>query len=256
MDAHEILFTVVFISLVLLLLIAGTISTIIISQKKQFKQKMATAEMQLNYEKELRTVESEVQEQVLLNLSRELHDSVGQLLTSLKMQLDHEVISLSDKKGFDPIYDTLITAINQVRMMSRSLNSDYIEQSSLIHLIGIETQRLSQINSFNIHWDHDNVEPKLNKDQKLIAFRIFQEMLNNSLKHSEAANIHIRLSGAEHNFELTVQDDGIGFDVQHYLNNGASGIKNMIKRANVGKLDCEINSDRGTGTLYKIKNIS
>ncbi|XZF15406.1 sensor histidine kinase [Chitinophagaceae bacterium MMS25-I14] len=250
---NEILYTVIFTVLIIFLLIVGVMLTIFISNRQRIKQQIAMTEMQLNFEKEIRTVEQEVQEGVLENLSRELHDNIGQLLTLMRLQLEQEKM---DNPGADfvAVDGTLELTINQVRMMTRSLNSDFIEQSGLIQAIETEVSRLRQINSLKMHWNHNGIEPSLDKDRKLMAFRIFQEMLNNTLKHARAKNIYVALQGGEEMFSLSVKDDGKGYDVQQAMEKGGSGLKNMVKRASLAGFACEINSAAGQGSYYQISN--
>lgn len=254
MNNSTIVYSVVFTSLAILLLIAGVIITIFIAHRQRTRQEIALAQMQLSYEKEIRTVEQEVQEQILANLSRELHDNIGQLLTLLRLQMEQEKLDMDDKTKFDGMDNTLETTIDQVRMMSRSLNSDFIIQAGIAKAVEIEIERLKQINSIQIHWEYDHTEPVLTKDQRLMAFRIFQEMLNNTLKHAKAKNIFIQLQGLNQQFLLTVKDDGIGFDLPDKMNNGANGLKNILKRASLAQLTCDIVTQKGGGCQYTIKN--
>lgn len=254
MNNNDIIYTVVFAALAILLLIAGVIITIFIAHRQKTKQEIEMAQMQLSYEKEIRTVEQEVQEQVLANFSSELHDNIGQLLTLLRLQIEQEKLDSPEDGKFAGMDDTLEMTINQVRMMSRSLNSDFIMQAGLVKAIDIEINRLKQINSIQIHWDNDQQEPHLSKDQRLMAFRIFQEMLNNTLKHAKAKNIYITLKGDKQQFMLSVKDDGVGFDLSSVMNNGANGLKNIVKRAALAQLNCEIITQKGEGCQYVIKN--
>lgn len=254
METNALLYTVIFTALIILLLVAGVTITIFVANRQRIRQEVAMAQMQLNYEKELRTVEQEVQEQVLVNLSRELHDNIGQLLTLMRLQLEQQKLDADDEARFAGLDETLNTTVQQLRMMSRTLNTDFIEHEGLINTIQVEIDRLRQINHLNIHWDHDNAEPELNKDQRIMSFRIFQEMLNNTLKHAKAKNIYITLRGRDA-FLLSVRDDGQGYDVQQAMKNGGSGLRNIAKRAALSQLECSIQSEPGKGSSYEIKNI-
>src|SRR5690606_15194537 len=160
--------------------------------------------MELDYEKELRQVENEVQEQVLTDVSRELHDNIGQLLTFMRIQMEQEKYDRPEvARMLEPVDKTLVTTIDQVRSLSRSLNTDHLEQSGLLQAIDNEITRLKLIARYTLHWKNDDTEPQLNKDQKIMAFRIFQEVINNILKHAEAKNIYITLNG-ENTFMLEI----------------------------------------------------
>jgi signal transduction histidine kinase len=218
---------------------------------------MKMAQMQLDYEKELRTVQHEVQEQVLTNVSRELHDNIGQLLTVMHLQIEQKKMLFPEVAGsLAPVHDTLGQVSQQVKLLGRSLSSDNLEQNGLLGAIAAEVARLQQFNHLTVHWVNDNAEPVLNKDQKLMAFRIFQEMLNNSLKHAGARNLNISLFGKSA-FRLVLSDDGVGFDVDQTMASGkGAGLRNIIKRAALSEMRCSIVSDNGTGSIFTLENLN
>ena len=90
MFANDIVLTVLVTTLLILLLIAGVIITMTLANRRHVQQEVKMAQMEADYEKELRIVENEVQEQVLSNVARELHDNIGQLLTLIRLQLEQE----------------------------------------------------------------------------------------------------------------------------------------------------------------------
>ncbi len=253
MNFDDIKITIIVTTLLILLLIAGVIITIFISNRRNASQEIKMTQMELGYQKELRTVQNEVQEQVFSNISAELHDNVGQLLTVMHIQLEQNKMQHPETAGFlTPIHDTLKNAVKQVGLLAKSMNSEMLDQVGLLNMMQLEVTRLQQFNHFIVHWVNDNTEPALNKDQKLMSFRIFQEILNNSLKHAEANNIYITLKGAC-NFELEIEDDGKGFEVARELREGkGSGLKNMIKRASLAELTCNILAEEGKGSIFTL----
>lgn len=246
--------TILLTTLLILLLIAGVVITIFIANRRHVQQEISMAQLQVNYEKELRTVEQEVQEQVLINVSRELHDNIGQLLTVLHIQIEQEKINFPDAgRILEPMAGTLQDTIKQVRLLGRSLNSEWLEQSGLLVMITNELNRLKQVNSLNIHWDNDNTEPVLEKDQRIMVFRIFQETLNNALKHSYANNIFVTLKGKD-GFSLIIKDDGRGFDAAAVIASASgSGLRNMSKRAALARIDHKIETAVGKGSIFTLK---
>jgi two-component system NarL family sensor kinase len=252
MGSNEIGFSIVVVTLLILLLIAVVIITLFVANRRNVSQEMKMAQMQLDYEKELRSAAQEVQEQVLVNVGRELHDNIGQLLTLMNMQLEQQkVINPNAGTALRSVTDTLVTTIGEVRRISKSLNSDLLEVNGLSSTIEQEVTRLQQIGKYTVHFER-SAEPHLNKDQKIIVFRIFQEILNNIMKHSRAKNIYIALSGAG-GFSLSVSDDGKGFDVDEMMRSPkGSGLKNMVKRAELAKMRCNIESAPDKGATFTL----
>lgn len=253
MTDNDIVYTVILSSLVILLLIAGVAITIFVANKQRITQEVKMAQMQLDYEKEMRAVQDEVQEQVLTNVSRDLHDNIGQLMTFMHIQIEqNKMIHPEMANTLNPIHETLSKATQEVRSLGRSLNSDLLEQNGLLKTIAAEVVRLRQFNHFEVGWVNDDTEPVLSKDQRLMAFRIFQEILNNMLKHAKARHIDISLTG-KGNFSLAVKDDGKGFNVEETMKAGSgSGLRNIVKRASLASLTCAITSRSGAGSTFTL----
>ena len=101
--------------------------------------------------------------------------------------------------------------------------------------------------------EKEGVEILIDKNQELMTFRIFQEMIHNSVKHSKAKNIYIYLD-TSNSFNLTVNDDGKGFNAEHVLQSPkASGLRNMMKRAQMAGMLCDIKSMPGEGCSYILR---
>src|SRR5262245_28597223 len=155
MFEHAIGFTVIVVTLLVLLLISVVIITIFLSNKRHAQQEMRITQLQLDYEKELRVAEHEVQEQVLVNVSRELHDNIGQLLTVVNMQLEQQkVMNPGLVQPLKPITSTLLAITQEVRQLGKSLNSDLLETNGLIYSIEQEVSRLMQLKRYEIDWDY------------------------------------------------------------------------------------------------------
>jgi len=253
MTDDAIVYTVVLSSLVILLLIAGVAITIFIANRQRITQAVKLAQLQLSYEKEMRTVQHEVQEQVLTNVARELHDNIGQLMTVMHIQLEQKKMTHPAMLPvLDPIHETLRKATQEVRSLGRSLNSDLLDQNGLLNTISSEIVRLKQLDHFEVGWVNDDTEPELTTDQRLMAFRIFQEILNNMMKHAQAEHIDVELTG-KGTFSMVIKDDGTGFDVDETMKAGSgSGLRNIIKRAALADLSCSIASVAGKGTTFTL----
>lgn len=251
MLTNDIGLTIIVTTLLILLLIAGVIITMILANRRHVQQEVKMAHMQVAYEKELRTVENEVQEQVLTDVARELHDNIGQLLTMIRIQLEQE--KLDDDvmmKRLAPVDSTLSDTIDQVRLLSHSLNTEYLETNTLDYAIEKEVDRLSKLKKLKIHWEYNGTPPNFDKGRRIMVFRMLQEVLNNALKHARAKNIYITLTGGD-GFMLQVKDDGKGFDKEKIIaENKGSGLQNLLKRARLAELQLDIESTKGEGSIF------
>lgn len=256
MLTNDIGLTVVITTLLILLLVAVVIITMILANRRHVQQEVKMVQLQVEYEKELRTIENEVQEEVLTNVARELHDNIGQLLTLMRIQVEQE--KLEDEqlaKKLAPIDNTITDTIDQVRLLSHSLNTDYLEHNTLDHAIKKEIDRLSRLKRLEVHWEFDGTPPGFEKGQRIIVFRMVQEVLNNALKHAKAKNISIVLKG-EGGFLMRIIDDGKGFDKDVILRSGkGSGLLNLLKRAKLADINLDIESSVGEGSIFTFTRV-
>jgi two-component system NarL family sensor kinase len=207
-------FTIVLTTLVIFILIIGIGFSVFLSQRHSLQQQAKMANMQLEYQKELRTIETETQEQTLNYISGELHDNISQQITILFFQVEKQKLLYPDmEEPLMPATQTIKTIAEQVRLLSHALSNDFISRHGFVASVTHEVARLQQLDKLNLHWQHDGKKPEFSPDQELVLFRIFQEVVNNTLKHAGAANMYITLhSAAEAIFEM--QDDGCGFYLQ------------------------------------------
>ena len=239
MHDNSLVYFILFGTFIVLLLIAAVVISIVLAQRQRARQDLLFTQANLTYESELRTIESETQEATFTNIAAELHDNIGQLLAVVHMQIEKEKLQHRDIAHlFIPASETLTTAIEQVRLLSHSLSSDLIGEG-LKHSIEQEVQRLKGIGRMAVHFSTDGEEPELSKDERMVAFRIFQEGVSNSLRHAGATNLYISLKGES--FLLQVRDDGQGFDTEAALNSSHGlGVKSMLRRASIAGLLCDI----------------
>jgi signal transduction histidine kinase len=210
-----------------LLVAIGIIILILIYQKKQLRFIYEKKELQGQYTEELLKTRLESQEQTLNMVSKEIHDNIGQLLNSAKM-----LVGVAQRKLTTPeetlqtANETLGQAIQELRTLSKSLSSEWLEQFSFIENLNAEAARINASHSITMSVQHP-AELTLSKDRQLVLFRIVQEAFQNSLKHSEATHIRIHAEQLEEQFIVRVEDDGKGFD----LTKEGFGIANIKHRA-------------------------
>ncbi|RXK17327.1 GAF domain-containing sensor histidine kinase [Macrococcus sp. DPC7161] len=183
-------------------------------------------------------------------LARDLHDSVNQMLFSLKLtahaakQMTHED---NAKAAFDLIETTSQNAVNEMRSLIWQLKPMGLEQgfveaikqyASTIHLIPeIEVQGFIQ----------------LTNEQETTLFRMMQELLNNVHKHTDQKDVKIILSDDENKFKMVVIDYGQGFHVQSAKRLPTHGLMNLISRAKSIHAHIDFDSQIGIGTTVTVE---
>ncbi len=252
----DIVLAIIWVTFLVLLLIAGIIIAFFISARQRLKQQMELAETKLTFERELRQVETEVSEHVMSQFAQELHDNIGQLLTAMHIQIENQKLEHPDLvEGYKPVEIYLGEVTQHLRLLSRTLNNDYLGHIGLLAALQLEVDRLRALKRFTIHWQPVSGNTHLEKNQELMVFRIFQEITQNALRHSSARNIFISVN-LDKGFELSVKDDGKGFDKEAIFASGrASGLRNIIKRSRLAGMDCVMDASPGKGSLFILKKI-
>lgn len=179
-------------------------------------------------------------------LSRELHDGIGPYLTSLKHYIENKVENELKKSEMKKIVDDTIA---EIRLMSNALMPSSIDDFGIGVTLTNFIESLKKATAVTIEYEdltkQDN--SKITNHQAINLFRISQELINNSLKHSKAKNIRISLSEFDDFISLFYFDDGIGFNFSTVkLGLGINNIKERVEICN-GKI--AINSTPGKTTF-------
>jgi signal transduction histidine kinase len=223
-------------------------------RNKQIKNKQEQQELQSAFHQELLRAQIEMQEQTLTHISREIHDNITQVLSFVKLNL--AMISKSGEEQrqikVNESRELISQAITDLRDLSKSLSFDHIVQHGLSKTIQIETDRINKTGIINVILETEGEMYTLGEQRELVLFRIFQETLNNTLKHSGAKHLKIGLQYIPEMFTLTLEDDGAGFSANSLDNNRGSGLKNMENRATLIGALATIDSSPGNGCCIRV----
>ncbi len=169
-------------------------------------------------------------------LARELHDSVTQLLYSqvLFAGASSKVLAKGDlvttNAYLDRIDKAAQQALKEMRLLVYQLRpSDYLEEG----LIGALSRRLESVEkrtNINASLVFEG-EINLDESQEMALYRIAEEALNNTLKHAQASEVIIKVSGTDNGLSLSIRDNGLGFDPEVESIKGGMGLENMTDRA-------------------------
>ena len=240
---------------VFLLLITLFIVVLLMAYKRRdYKHLKEKRLLEEDFNSQLLRSQIEVQEQTFSQIGKELHDNVGQLLSTSRM-----LIGLAERTLQTPP-DTLITAnatigkaINELRSLSKSLDKDWLSQFNLLDNLKTEVIRLNAGKAIRAHL-HIDAEPRLPSSKQIILFRIIQEAMQNALKHSNCKVIDVYFYKKGTDAEITVADDGTGFKNKE---NQGMGLKNMQYRTKLLGGSIHYNSsDKGTSIIILIPQSS
>jgi len=257
MQKEELLLIFYFV-VVIFALIVFVIVFFIAFQRRKDKLIMDRIEAQQRFEKELANSQLEIQEQTLKNIAWELHDNVGQLLSVANIQLNMLQASVSPdfSSQIKETKDVVTATVQEVRALSKTLNTDVIQHNGLIASVRTELERFNRLNFLHAELKIEGEEKFIRSEDEIIIFRIMQEFFSNVIKHAKANNLFVFLCYREKELEISVEDDGTGFDTS--LNRDSSGLHNMKSRANLLGARYALTSQPGKGTklnlVYPLKS--
>ena len=202
-----------------------------------------------------------VKEEERINLSRELHDHLGQNLTGLKMEISYFANKMKKKETFDrkdflskaPDLISLIDEmINNVRKISAELRPNVLDYLGLIPAIEWQIDELKKRNNITCMLKSDVIKIDLGVQVNSSIFRIVQEAFTNIIRHSGATKVIVSIKEENDLIKLEILDNGIGIkeeDISNIVSLGILGMKERTLQFN-GKLHLE-NSPQG-GTLLTL----
>ncbi len=195
------------------------------------------------------------QEEDRSHLARELHDSIGQSLSLLHINLrSREAATLEDLPPMmsdKQILDLVKKTIFEVRQLSHQLHPSQLNSISLIRAIHvlIKQVRVKKVPEFKMAIGIE--DKQIAEDKKIHLYRIVQEALNNLIKHADASHCYISLAEVNNVIQLSIRDDGCGFCVGKVPRYGL-GMTSLADRADIINAKLNIKSELGRGTTISV----
>jgi signal transduction histidine kinase len=241
-------------TVMLLLLGIFIISFLFFYQNKRNNHISQQKQLQSNFQKELLKSQIEIQEQTLEHISQEIHDNITQVLSFVKLTLGlTKNLNENDRqKKINESRELISQSITDLRDLSKSLSFEHITSIGLVRTIEMEIERINKSGLINVLFTLEGTSYSLGEQRELVLFRIFQETLNNALKHSGAKHFKIILQYHSDLFNLTLEDDGSGFSPETLDNKSGSGLRNIENRATLIGGMATIDSSPGKGCCVKV----
>ena len=186
------------------------------------------------------------QEDERARLARELHDDVTQRLAGLAIDAGRAERNLSGSAGgtIKRMREGLVQLSEDVHALSYRLHPAILEDLGLVEAINAECERFSRTCSIRLEANH--IPENLPRDVALCLFRVIQEGLRNIARHSKASEAEIRLQRLDGGLQLTIRDDGAGFDPAHHrVSLGHASMRQRVFLLG-GKFDIDSRAGHGT----------
>ncbi|MDC8004902.1 ATP-binding protein [Aureisphaera galaxeae] len=200
------------------------------------------------FERELAEAQIEIREETLRNISWELHDNIGQVMTLAKVKAQNAGDNPEKMKQAARLIGD---GLDELRALSKMINPETIRKLSLRESVQMEIDRFNRMRfidaSLTIHGEVVDVNVK---DQSIL-FRILQEFFSNTIKHSQATELKVDMYFKGENLIIKASDNGVGFNDSESFT--GIGLKNMASRAKLIKTDFSIQSEENVGTTLTLE---
>lgn len=186
----------------------------------------------------------------------ELHDQIGQTLTSLKMCLEKALERSGNpielKSEISSATSKAVQAIRELKQVSHGLRPVMLDTLGLIPALRNLFAEIREQSGVEISFFSVNIPERLGKDREIAVYRIIQESLNNALKYARTRKIFVNLIGKDRMLSVSIEDDGIGFDPEKIMKSRPMGkhLGLSIMRERAVQLGGEfgVESREGSGT--------
>ena len=248
--------------------IIGVIGTYMdITERKQVEEALRISRENLLEESNQRKILSkrliELLEKDRHDIAMELHDNIGQILTSLKIYLEiiDDKLKPTDTELGSLTKDAIKRAnqaINDLNNIAQGLMPGILDALGLVPSLRSLLNEFREFTDIKIDFFNRNVQKRFDREKELAIYRIVQEALNNIVKHAKAKNVYVSLLKKGNVLSLSVEDNGVGFDQDKAMKmskgKGPLGLVIMEERAMQldGEFTLESTMGKGTHLLVEI----
>lgn len=239
---------------IILLLIVLVAFFIVVYQRRVMAQKVRMQEIEADAQRQKLAAIVDTQEAERMRIARDLHDEVGAMLSTVKMSLKLVQRKLA-KDGIESPLDEstslLDSVIGSVREISHDLLPPSLESLGLAAALKQLTEKTSQLSGVPHTFGLAGTPWRLPIRSELTLYRVVQELISNSLKHSQATELCLELVFGEQQLSILFKDNGIGFS-QDGSKEAGLGLRGIASRVEALGGNVKLQSAPGQGFSAKI----
>lgn len=233
----------------MLLLVAAIVLFLTFYQKRMAEARLRQQVLEGQFQQKVLEATLDSQEAERSRVAGDLHDSIGGMLSAVRVGLSAIGRQLPDTRALDAQKQMLDDTIESVRRISRELMPATLEKFGLIPAVRELCEKMQATTQIQIGVMELGETRQLDLKRRLMVYRITQELLNNAFKHSKATYIEVVFSFKE-NLYLIVEDNGIGIDPKHMEESGRKslGLFNIQSRVQLLSATVTIDRDKRDGS--------
>lgn len=210
-----------------------------------------------NMDKKLLTTIIQTEEKERFRLSKELHDGLGPLLSTIKLSISSLQKVELEPKSKEILENTAIIVqdvLKTVKDVSNNLSPHILTNFGIEKAVNNFTNRLNDSSLLQIEVVSNLKDKRFDSNTEIILYRIICELINNTLKHAVATNVMVDLRFQDNKIRVVYTDDGIGFDTNTISEKKTGmGISNMYSRINSLNGCLDIQSEKDEGVIINLE---
>jgi signal transduction histidine kinase len=248
------------VALILLLLI---LTFYYIQRQRLVKKNDEISKQKINSllnEQEIKTYNAMIdgQEEERKRIATDLHDRLGSMLSTVKLlfsAVDTKLYTATEdgKEQYIKANSLLDEACVEVRRISHNLSTGMVVSFGLIAALEELCESIDQSKLIKCKLLSYGLNERLDQQIELGIYRMIQELFNNILKHAKAAQVTVQINRTEESVNITIEDNGVGFNVEERKRSGGLGLANLVQRAAQLNGAYHIDSTPGFGTISIIE---
>lgn len=253
---ENIISLIVFFVLMALLLALTVIFIFTYSKKKILNEAVKRKELELQHKNELLYATLMAQEDERQTIARDLHDDIGASLNIINMNINKvkENSIAGQQESVDAVAKLTTKTIQNVRQLAHRLLPPVLEKFGLAAAIKELLDEVALSGDIEVNHQLGLDESYLDEKQQLNLFRITQELVNNTIKHSKATEIKLELTSSNKGLYYSYQDNGVGYDITEAKKGlGLQNIENRVEMLS-GVLKIKTEEGKGFGVLILTKH--
>jgi two-component system NarL family sensor kinase len=243
--------------LVLILLIGVLVSAFILAlllySRYKAKQKTLLLEETARQEKLRFRAMLESEEKERMRIAKELHDSLGQMLSTARLNVSalNGSVPKEDEDLLNTSLKIIDNACEEVRSISHNMMPAALMRLGLVKAVQEMVSEINRAHRLKAELVADEAI-RFTEEKEIAVYRIIQEVVNNMIRHAGATEISIQLSASSEKISLAIKDNGKGFDAAEISDSKGLGWKNSFSRVGLLNGTMAVDSVIGKGTAVLI----
>lgn len=250
-EGNQILAFIIFSSALIVLIVVLVLAFLISYQKKIVLQKLHIEQAEVEHRQKLLNATIEVQEKERKRIASDLHDDIGSLLSTMKLNLNYlkkAKVEEEREKVLNQTFDMVKDGLANVRRISYDLLPPTLARLGLWEALKELANRLNDSEQISISLTINGTEhSRLSEPEELAIFRVVQELISNTLHHSNAKHIVLEIGASTGTLSMEYRDNGLGFTNEKQI--GGLGMTNMQSRIRAINGSMQV-SDESTGHFF------